>query len=139
MFGEIMVGVKKMKVTIEAIVDAVRLYLKRRKAVSDTAVPAWTLNVVAEWAFGRFKKNDADACIVVSDSSTIESILESLRKTDSDIVGLFDAAAKGAGKVCIWLKEGECSEVQVLSAKDASVDELKGVMRFDRDGRVREF
>lgn len=139
MFDEIMAGVKKMKIVIETIVDAVRLYLKRRKAVSDAAVPAWTLNAVAEWAFGRFEKNDADACCIVADASTIESMLEVLRKTDSDAVGLFDAAAKGAGKVCFWLKRGQCTEVQLLSAKDASVDELKGVMRFERDGSIREF
>ncbi len=139
MFDEIMPRVKKMKVAIDAIVDAVCLYLKLRKAVSDADVPSWTLNAVAAWVFGRFTKNDADACIVISDSSNIESILESLRKTGSDAADVFEAAVKGAGKVCCWRKGKDVTEVQVLFAKDASVDELKGVMRFDRDGRVCEF
>ncbi len=105
-------------------------------------VVAWTICAVADWVFGLFEKKDADACLVISNQDAMDSMAEAVRKRNPDMADRIKNALEGregARKMSIWQKGGGVTEVQFLSAKDTSVDELGEITRFDRDGRIREF
>lgn len=108
--------------------------------VAVACVAAWTLCTVADWVFGLFKERDEDASLVMSNQVLIESVSESIRKKDDSLADKLDAALEDTGsKLVLWQKDEMITELQILSARDTSVDELGDITRFDRNEQIRVY
>ena len=103
----------------------------------------WTLAALAEWVFGLFKSKDPtiDGNVTIGDPLILKEVEKGIRKKKPELADKFHDALTGAGnpKVTFWQAGQMVKEVNILKAKDASVDEVQGITRFERSGAIKQY
>ena len=128
------------------MLTAIILGLLALGAFTAAMLIAWTLSALADWVFGLFenKEPDVDTNITIGDPTILDEVVEGVRKKNRSLANKLEDALNGTGSPKISIFGGgdgkfKASEVNILTAKDASVDEVRGITRFERSGVIKEY
>ena len=106
-------------------------------------IPMWTLAALAEWVFGLFKSKDPtiDGNVTIGDPLIVKEVETGIRKKNPELADKFHDALTGTGnpKVTFWQAGKMVKEMNILKAKDASIDEVQGIIRFERSGVIKQY
>ena len=107
------------------------------------AIAIWTLATLAEWVFRLFKSKDPsiNGNVTIGDSLILNEVEGVILKKNPVLADKFHDTLTGAGnpKLTFWQTGEMAKEMNILTAKDVSVDEVQGIVRFERSGAIKQY
>ncbi len=125
------------------MVTAIILALIALGTFTAVVLVSWALASVCVWVFNLFDTKDSDNNVLIGVDDVMDEVVAGLKRKGADGVAkrLEDAlAGAGAKKLSVWRNGNVVQSVDVLEARDVTVDELNGkITRFNKDRTIEEY
>lgn len=125
------------------MVTAIILALIALGTFTAVVLLSWALASVCEWVFNLFDTKDSNNNITIGEDTVMEEVVAGLKRKGADgVANRLENALAGAGakKISVWRNENNVQSIDVLEARDVTVDELNGkIIRFNKDRTIEEY